>query len=742
MPKKNNKKKNKNGDKNEVDNQPLLELVMIVKNDGELIRKCLVENKKYIDYWTILDTGSTDGTPDVIRDILSDVPGQLHFAEFTNFSEARNKAFDLASGKCKYMIVLDDSYEIGEGKALRDYLQKSVADVIYLKIGYMKEIGYLTNLYYSTRITKTSTNIRYMYRVHEALQLPRICKSEYADEKQFYIIDYTSTEHGARTFSRLKRDMTMLLLDKADYPNDPRPVYYLARTSFNLTKWEDTIKYSKMLLDMTNIREYAFYAEYNLILIDFQDTNNKVVYQQKLLDLQKRYTDRAEPSYKLAISFYETGQLDKIEHITDKLIKCPTPQLGMTSFEHDIYEYNIPYLYVEIKLKTKDPKKILQGVEVLKNMLARYPDDQKLLNMKYAICDNLDISHKRLAQKVMVIHTGYVPFTWNPVPGASTKISGSEFMAMYMAKEFRDLGYRVFIFGNFESTKDGVNYQTTLEGIQYCDLSYFSDFCLTYVVDTLIVSRYIDNLVYYDNVKNVYLWVHDILPAGDFRFIQIHETKFKAVICISEWQKRYVLKHTQISADAIYVSRNAIHPKRFLGGVQPDRVPFRFIYTPDPNRGLELFIKMVPMIKARYAQSTFYIFGRVEQITPECMEFITSHKEYVFLSPRVSQEQLVLELQKSDVWLYPSTFEETYCISAVEAMASGCLVASLKVAALCEIVHDRGVLADMNDTDGLFTELCKVLDDSAKKEEIVERGYQWALRQDFHSLAQDWLKLF
>ena len=75
-------------------------------------------------------------------------------------------------------------------------------------------------------------------------------------------------------------------------------------------------------------------------------------------------------------------------------------------------------------------------------------------------------------------------------------------------------------------------------------------------------------------------------------------------------------------------------------------------------------------------------------------------------------------------------------------MASGCLVASLKVAALCEIVHDRGVLAEMNDIDGLFTELCKVLDDSAKKEEIVERGYQWALRQDFHSLAQEWLKLF
>lgn len=74
----------------------LLELVMIVKNSGEILRKCLRKNKEYIDYWTILDTGSTDNTPDIIRDELKDVPGKLHFSEFTNFADTRNKSIDLA----------------------------------------------------------------------------------------------------------------------------------------------------------------------------------------------------------------------------------------------------------------------------------------------------------------------------------------------------------------------------------------------------------------------------------------------------------------------------------------------------------------------------------------------------------------------------------------------------------------------------------------------------------------------
>ena len=46
----------------------ILELCMIVKNSGEVLRKCLKENRDWIDYWTILDTGSTDNTIDIIKE--------------------------------------------------------------------------------------------------------------------------------------------------------------------------------------------------------------------------------------------------------------------------------------------------------------------------------------------------------------------------------------------------------------------------------------------------------------------------------------------------------------------------------------------------------------------------------------------------------------------------------------------------------------------------------------------------
>ena len=40
---------------------------MIVKNESKIIKRCLDSVKDHIDYWVIVDTGSTDGTQDIIK---------------------------------------------------------------------------------------------------------------------------------------------------------------------------------------------------------------------------------------------------------------------------------------------------------------------------------------------------------------------------------------------------------------------------------------------------------------------------------------------------------------------------------------------------------------------------------------------------------------------------------------------------------------------------------------------------
>ena len=88
--------------------RPTWGLVMIVK-DGlkDDLVSCLTSLREYVGWWTVLDTGSTDGTQDVVREIMAGVPGELHEEPFVNFGSARSRAFAHAHDKAEWLIATD-----------------------------------------------------------------------------------------------------------------------------------------------------------------------------------------------------------------------------------------------------------------------------------------------------------------------------------------------------------------------------------------------------------------------------------------------------------------------------------------------------------------------------------------------------------------------------------------------------------------------------------------------------------
>lgn len=82
-------------------------LNMIVKNEAHVIKKCLDSLKGKIDYWVIVDTGSTDGTQELIKEELKEIPGELHQSTWKNFGYNRSEAFNLAKGKGDYILFMD-----------------------------------------------------------------------------------------------------------------------------------------------------------------------------------------------------------------------------------------------------------------------------------------------------------------------------------------------------------------------------------------------------------------------------------------------------------------------------------------------------------------------------------------------------------------------------------------------------------------------------------------------------------
>lgn len=90
-----------------LDSRKTVCLNMIVKDEAEVIEKCLASVKPLIDHWVIVDTGSSDGTKRIIRGALAGIPGELHERPWVNFAHNRNEALELARGKGDYVLLID-----------------------------------------------------------------------------------------------------------------------------------------------------------------------------------------------------------------------------------------------------------------------------------------------------------------------------------------------------------------------------------------------------------------------------------------------------------------------------------------------------------------------------------------------------------------------------------------------------------------------------------------------------------
>jgi glycosyltransferase involved in cell wall biosynthesis len=82
-------------------------LSMIVKNEATVIRRCLDSVKPFITHWVIVDTGSTDGTQDIIREYMADLPGTLYEREWQDFAHNRSEALALSRPLADYSLVID-----------------------------------------------------------------------------------------------------------------------------------------------------------------------------------------------------------------------------------------------------------------------------------------------------------------------------------------------------------------------------------------------------------------------------------------------------------------------------------------------------------------------------------------------------------------------------------------------------------------------------------------------------------
>lgn len=229
---------------------------MIVKNEHHIVLDALRSVRAVADHWVVLDTGSTDGTLELLREFSdSEWPGTLAEGPFIDFSNARNRLFDLAEPTCDWMVIIDADMAWDDATALRLEIETAHADPRV--DGFKVKVGDVET-YWHVRVFRTGRGWRYKYRTHE---IPGMPTTPYLFRSRTTALHFAT---GGSRANKYTRDLELIKLDLADNPNDHISHYYLAGTYRALQRPRDAIKeYRRMIsLDPDDTSEAVYISRF------------------------------------------------------------------------------------------------------------------------------------------------------------------------------------------------------------------------------------------------------------------------------------------------------------------------------------------------------------------------------------------------------------------------------------------------------------------------------------------------
>ncbi len=303
-------------------------LNMIVKNEKDVIERCLESVKDVIDYWVIVDTGSTDGTQKMIRNFMKKIPGELYRRPWKNFEWNRNEALDFARGHGDYILFMDaDDVLEFQGKPHFDELSSDL---------YMMWRGTSDFSYLKPQLVKSKLPCRWVGVTHEYLG----CDTEYSSEI-LANVKYVSMEGGASHKNPKQKYLANvdLLTDalKED-PNNLRHMFYLAESYRDASEPGKALEWFQKRIAKGGWVEEVYWSKLQVALILKQIGLSNRIVQEALLEAHVYRPHRIEPIYYLSELWNGEENYEKAYQFLKEAMVMPKPDKKDALFNMDWME--------------------------------------------------------------------------------------------------------------------------------------------------------------------------------------------------------------------------------------------------------------------------------------------------------------------------------------------------------------------------------------------------------------------
>jgi FkbM family methyltransferase len=344
--------------------RPLLGLVMIVKNEARRITEVLASYQPYIDAWTILDTGSTDGTQDLIRRTLDGIPGGLHEEPFVDFATSRNRALELHGTSTVFSIMPNG-----------DVLSGGAELVSFLEVHRSNRAGaYRARIspghYYHPLVMRCGAGWRYKWRTHECAMGPNLGPQI----PGVTVVRDRGSRTDAEWRQRWMRDLDLLNRDRADDPADPRPYFYLGQTHECLGQHAQALAFFERRTELGGYFDEVYEAKFRVAKMKAALDRPWPEVQDAYLAAHALDPRRAEPLHAIAEHWH-----NQEEHALTRLFAVPAADLPKPPtdlfLDEEVYRWRAADLAAISSYYTgrKESGRCLAEIAVRGN-----PDDERL----------------------------------------------------------------------------------------------------------------------------------------------------------------------------------------------------------------------------------------------------------------------------------------------------------------------------------------------------------------------------
>jgi glycosyltransferase involved in cell wall biosynthesis len=303
---------------------------MIVKNEAHVIHESFDCIRKYINYYVIVDTGSTDDTKKVIKEYFDKhgIEGEIHDRPWKNFGWNRTEAFKCAKGKGDYVWVIDADDVIHGDLVLPDELTDDSYQLLYGN----------DFTYWRAQIFKNTLDWTYKGVLHEYPNSVDQKTSGQIEGNYWVESRRLGDRNKVSLEEKMKKDVALLLGGLKDEPDNERYWFYLGQSYKDGRNYEKAIEAYDKRISMGRWIEEHYFAIFQKAHC-YLELGDWTKAHEIFLEAHNLRPERAEPLYEIA-KYYRENKKFALGYVYAKAAsEIDLPKGDILFVSKDVYDW-------------------------------------------------------------------------------------------------------------------------------------------------------------------------------------------------------------------------------------------------------------------------------------------------------------------------------------------------------------------------------------------------------------------